>query len=66
MENNVGKSHFLVTTITIIDIRIENWEIKNCHHERILGVAFDHKLTFDNHLSDFCKKVHALARVSAF
>ena len=36
--------------------------------EKLLGVKFDKKLTFDDHISDICKKagrkIYALARVT--
>ena len=37
-------------------MKIENCGIKNCYDEKILGVAFDHRLTFYYHISDLSKK----------
>ena len=35
--------------------------------EKLLGVKLDHKLSFDDHISELCKKasrkIHALSRV---
>ena len=49
---------------------MENFDIKNSHFEKLLGVKFDHKLTFNSHTSDLCEKasknVHVLARVTPY
>lgn len=39
------------------NIRVESIDIKNSDCEKFLEVKFDHQLTFDNHLSDLCKKL---------
>ena len=56
MKSNASKSHVWVTTKNIVYIKIENCGIKNCYDEKILGVAFDHRLTFYYHISDLSKK----------
>ena len=65
MWSNAGKCHLLLSTNNTTNIRVENFDIKNC--EKLLGVKFDHKLTFNSHISQLCKKVskkvHALTRV---
>ena len=62
--SNADRCHLLVSTN---NIRVENFDIKNNHCEKLLGVIFDHKLTFKSHTADLCKKssknVHALARL---
>ena len=51
-------------------ITIRNEIITNSACEKILGVNFDNKLTFNSHITKLCKKagqkLHALARISKF
>ena len=46
----------------------DNANICNSKCEKLLGVKFDHKITFDDHISKLCRKasqkIHALARVT--
>ena len=45
-------------------------ELCNSNNEKILGVNFDNKLTFHDHVSELCKKaskkLHALSRISHY
>ena len=70
MKSNANKSHLLVSANSTINIRVENFDIKNNDYEKFLGVKFDHKLTLNSHISDLCKKaskkVHALVRVTRY
>ena len=56
MENNADKCHLLVSTNNTVNIKIGNVHITNRIREKLLGVKFDHKLTFDDHISEVCKK----------
>ena len=51
-------------------IMIGNEIISNSAYEKLLGVTFDNKLTFNIHINKLCKKagqkLHALARISRF
>ena len=44
--------------------------VVNSNHEKLLGVIFDNKLQFDQHVTKLCskaaQKLHALARISIF
>ena len=55
---------FLVNTNNTVNIKIANFDSKS---EKLLGVTFDHELSFDDHVSELCKKtsrkIHALSRV---
>ena len=70
MKRNSDKCHLLVSTNNTINIKIGNVDITNSTCEKLLGVKFDHKLTFDDHISELCKNVrrqiHALARVTPY
>ena len=67
MKSNSDNCHLLVSTSNKVIIRIDNFDISNTKWEKLLGVKSDHKLTFDDHISQSCKsacqKTHALARV---
>ena len=51
-------------------IHLGNEIITNSKSEKLLGVTIDHKLTFNEHVSNLCnkanQKLHALARVSNY
>ena len=53
-----------------ISINVDQYQIYNSQHEKLLGIAIDNNMKFDEHVSGLCKKVsqklHALARVSNF
>ena len=50
------KSHLLVSSCEKIKIDIGDFEIENRKCEKLLGVHFDNRLTFDYHISGLCKK----------
>ena len=51
-------------------MNVDGFKINNCDTEKLLGVNFDKKLTFDDHISDICKKasrkISALDRVTPY
>ena len=51
-------------------MNVDGFKINNCDTEKLSGVKFDKKLTFDDHISDICKKasrkISALARVTPY
>ena len=59
-----------VSTNNTVKIKIGNFDITNSKSEKLLGVKFDHKLSFDDHISELCKKgcrkIHALSRVASY
>ena len=69
MKINADKCHFLVTTNNTAKIKIGNFDTTNSKSEKLLGVKFDNKLSFDDHISELCKKasrkIHALLRVAS-
>ena len=56
MKINADKCHLLVSTNNTIKIKTGHFDITNSKNEKLLGVKFDHKLSFDNHISELCKK----------
>ena len=70
IKNNVGRCHLLVSTNNTVNIGAQNFDIKTGCSEKLLGVKFGRKLTFNSHISNLCKKaskkVHALAIVTPY
>ena len=70
MRINADKCHLLVSTNNTVKIEIGNIDITNSKKEKLLGVKIDHKLSFDDHISELCKKasrrIHALSRVASY
>ena len=70
MKINADKYHMLVSTNNTVKIKIGYFRITNSKSEKLLEVKFDHKLSFDDYISELCKKasrkIHALSRVASF
>ena len=70
MKANSDESHFICSTDDKVNIIVENQKICNSPCEKLLGVRFDSKLTFDAHINDICKKaglkLNALARITPY
>ena len=68
LKVNADKFHSLVSTSQEVSLNINTFKIKNSDFEKLLGVKFDSKLRFDQHITDLCRtasrKIHALARVT--
>ena len=56
MRINAGRCHLLVSTNNTVKIKTENFDISKSKSEKLLGVKFDHKLSFDYLISELCKK----------
>ena len=56
MKSNADECHLLVRTNNIINAKIGNIDKTSGTYEKLLGVKFDHKLTFDDHISELCKE----------
>ena len=53
MKINADKCDLLVSTNNTVKIKIGNFDITNSKSEKLLlGVKFDHKLSFDDHTSE--------------
>ena len=57
MKINAGKCHLLVSTNNTVKIKIGIFHITNSKSEKLLGVKFDHKLSFDDHISELCNNI---------
>ena len=70
LKVNPGKSQLLLTSKDEASIRIDDIDIKNSSSKKLLRVFIDDKLTFNEHVSQLCKKasnkLHALARTSKY
>ena len=54
LKGNVDKFHFLESPSQEISLNANNFKIKNSDYEKLLGVKFDSKLRFDQHITDLC------------
>ena len=56
-----------MTTNKLTSVNINGFQITNSTEEKLLGTKFDSKLSFEKHVSNFCKRVsqklHALTRI---
>ena len=56
LKSNADKCHLLVSTNDRVSMNVDGFKIDKSDTEKLLGVKFDQKLTFDDHISDICKK----------
>ena len=56
LTGNVDKCHFRASSSEKISLIVNNYNIENSKAEKFLVVKFDSRLTFDEHVSDVCKK----------
>ena len=69
-KSNPDECHLLVSRNDKVKIRIGNLQTDNTKREKLLGMQFDNKLSFDYHLSETYKKasrkLYALGRVTPY
>ena len=51
---NADKCHLLVGTNNTVEIKTGNFDITDSKSEKLIRVKFDHKLSFDDHISELC------------
>ena len=70
MKANPDKCHFICSSNLKTSIMIENRQIHNSTCEKLLGVFFDSKLTFQSHIDNICKKaahkLNAISRITPY
>ena len=70
MKAYPDKYNLLVTTNALTFVNINSFQITNSTEEKLLGIKFDSKLSFQNHASSLCKKasqkLHALTRIANY
>ena len=70
MKADPGKCHFICSTNDRVNLIVENQIIANSTSEKLPGVSFDYKLTFNAHIDDICKKaglkLNGLSRIAPY
>ena len=56
LKSNAKKCHLLVSSSDAVNLRVSEYDVKNSECEKLLGVKFDNKLTFEKHITDICRK----------
>ena len=60
MKANPNKCHFILSKSKDLVINVENNQITNCKCKKLLGIKIDHKLTFNAHIDEICKKTSVI------
>ena len=70
MKINTDICNLLVSANNTVKIKIGTFDVTNNKSEKLLEVKFDHKLSFNDHVSERCKKacrkIHILSRVASY
>ena len=70
LKSNADKCHLLVSSSDAVNLRVSEYHIKNSECEKLLGVKFDNKPTFEKRVTDICRKasrkIYALARIAPY
>ena len=56
MKANPGKCHFITSESKGLVINVKNNQITNSMCGKLLGIKMDHKLIFNAHIDEICKK----------
>ena len=57
LKSNANKCNLLVSSSDAVNLRVSEYDIKNSECEKLLGVKFDNKLTFEKHITDNYRKL---------
>ena len=72
MKLNEDKCHWMIFggKSNEVSVKIGEANIKESKEEKLIGIIFDQKLSFKQHVKTLCKKanqkIHALARISCY
>ena len=70
LKGNTDKCHLLINTDENFALKIKNETITNSSNEKLLGILFNNKFGFDEHVTSLCRKasqkLNALARVAHY
>ena len=70
LKANPDKCHLLINTDENVALKIKNETITNSSNEKLLGILFNNKFDFDEHVTSLCRKasqkLNALARVAHY
>ena len=59
MKANVDKCHVLLNTSNELTVKINKVQIKNSQSEKLLEIATDNDLKFEDHINNICRKASA-------
>ena len=57
LKGNADKCYLLVSSSDAVNLRVSEYNIRNSECEKLLGVRFDNKLTFEKHITDIFGKL---------
>ena len=70
LKANPNKCHLLINTDENIALKIKNETVTNSSNQKLLGILFNNKFDFDEHVTLLCRKasqkLNALARVAHY
>ena len=70
LKANPDKCHLLINTDENVALKIKNETIINSSNQKLLGMLFNNKFDFDEHVTSLCRKasqkLNALARVAHY
>ena len=71
LKANPDKFHLILSeTKRELYLKVQQFQIFNSNHEKLLGIIIDNKLSFDVHINGLCtkasQKLHALSRIATY
>ena len=70
LKGNADKCHLLVSSSDAANLRESEYNIRNRECEKLLGVKFDNKLSFEKYITDICgkasRKTYTLGRIAPY
>ena len=70
LKANPNKCHLLTNTVENVGIKLKYETITNSSSQKLLGILFNNKFDFDEHVTSLCRrasqKLNALARVAHY